>query len=198
LISLKEISSADRERSFITSLKFFGKKGFYAFPHESRRLLLVVSLILLAGCLSREQQPSTIASVTSSPTSPLPPGTTPIGRVLLEGNKTIGRDNQGNWEISLQAGQRVAIDVITDGAMIDLVILDQPNYNIFKVAFSSRSGSLWESYVVLRTGITKEHIEFKAPLTSKYRIVIENADVIPNGAVTSRAVNVVVRAISLD
>ena len=161
-------------------------------------LLLAVSLILLAGCLAREQQPSTTPPVTTSLTSPLPPGTTPIGSVLLEGNKTIGRDSQGNWEISLWARQRVAIDVITDGAMVDLVILDQPNYNTFRVAFSSRSGSLWETYVVLRTGITEEHIEFKAPFSSKYRIVIENADVIPNGAVTSRAVNVVVRVISLD
>ncbi|MDD1672016.1 MAG: hypothetical protein LUO82_03325 [Methanomicrobiales archaeon] len=163
-------------------------------------VLIMMGLVIITGCLSEEQTPPKTPVTTISPISltPTPPVTTPPQRVVLEGNRVILKDEQKNWELPIAAGRRVSVELVTDGAPVDLVILDASNYNMFSVAFSSRSGKLWDEYIVLRTGSTREKVEFKAPRSANYRIVIENADVIPGGAVTTRDVSVTIRVIALD
>ena len=162
---------------------------------------ILLVFLIVSGCVSPTGTGGTPTTTTTIPptiTTPQPPVTTPLPAAMVEGDKTIQRDAFDSWEVSLIAGQRIAVDVVTDGAPVDLLVLDLSNYYQFSTAFTSRSGALWESYVILKPDVIRQREEFKAPRSGKYRIIIENADVIPGGAVTTRAVNVVIRAYSLD
>jgi hypothetical protein len=90
------------------------------------------------------------------------------------------------------------VDVVTDSAPIDLLVVDLANYQKFSIAFTSNSGSPWEEYVILTPDIVQKRVEFKSPRSGKYRIVIENSDYIPGGAMTTRDVSVTVHVFALD
>jgi hypothetical protein len=170
-----------------------------------RKSLLLIPLLLLiitVGCVSPETSPST--PVTTTVTTLPPPIATPSiitttsAVPILDNTVTVARDTYLSWELTLAAGKRYAVEVVTDGAPVDLLVLDLANYQKFSIAFSSKTGTPWEEYALLTTGIVRDRVEFKAPRSGKYRIIIENADYISGGAVTTRDVNVQVRVYNLD
>jgi hypothetical protein len=166
-------------------------------------LIPLILFVICMGCVSPQ-----IPTSTPSPTPPTippttiittpPPVTTPPAVPILQEAVTISRDSYRTWELTFSAGNRYAVEVDTDNAPVDLLVLDLANYQKFSVAFSSKSGTPWDQYVVLTPSIVQKRVEFKAPSSGKYRVVIENADFIPGGAVTTRDVNVVVRVYNLD
>jgi hypothetical protein len=157
-------------------------------------LLLLIFFVFTTGCVSQEgAHPTPVI-----PTTTLPPlVTTPMPVSLLETTVTVNRDAFSSWEFSLHIGNRYTVEVVTDGAPVDLLVLDAANYRLYTTAFYSRSGSPWESYVILIPGVVQDHVEFKVPLAGRYRVIIENADIIPGGAVTTRDVTVVIRVYDL-
>jgi hypothetical protein len=165
-------------------------------------MIPLLLLIITMGCVS--PQTSTPSTVTTTVTTLPPPIATPSVTTtssavpVLDQTVTVARDTYSSWELTLAAGKRYAVEVVTDGAPVDLLVLDLANYQKFSIAFSSKSGSPWEEYALLTTGITRDRVEFKAPRSGKYRVIIENADYITGGAVTTRNVNVQVRVYNLD
>jgi hypothetical protein len=117
---------------------------------------------------------------------------------LLEQTVTVSRDAYESWEYNLHIGTRYAVEVVTDGAPVDLIVLDLPNYQRYYTAFYSRTGSPWEEYVIFAPNTVQDRREFKVPLTGRYRIIIENADIIEGGATTTRDVHVIVRFFDMD
>ena len=164
-------------------------------------VLIVVCVALVTGCMSEEQIPPKTPVTTVGPISltPTPPVTTPPQRVVLEGSKVVPKDEQKNWVLRGSTGHRYLVELVTDGAPVDLVILDSYNYDKkFGAAISSKTGEPWEEYIALKTMITRGSVEFKAPTSDAFRIAVENADVIPGGAVATRDVSVTIRVIALD
>jgi hypothetical protein len=158
-------------------------------------LLPLLLLTLSLGCVTQESA----APTTATPVPTLPSVvTTPTPAPLLEKTVTIKRDTYSSWEFTLHIGKRYAVDVVTDSAPVDLLVLDAANYGIFATAFYSRSGSPWEKYVIFVPDIVQDTVEFKVSLAGRYRVIIENADIIPGGAVTTRDVNVIVRVYDLN
>ena len=43
-----------------------------------------------------------------------------------------------------------------------------------------------------------DKVEFKAPRSGKYRVIVENADYLPGGAATTRDVSAILRVLNLD
>jgi hypothetical protein len=153
-------------------------------------------LILSLGCVSPENAgppATTTTSITTLPTVI----TTPTPSPLLEKTVTINRDAYSSWEFTLYIGRRYAVDVVTDGAPVDLLVLDQANYNKFSNAFYADSGAPWDQYVLFVPNVVQDRKEFKVSFGGKYRVIIENADFIPNGAVTTRDISVSVRLFDL-
>lgn len=162
----------------------------------------IIFILLTIGCLTTQQPP--LGSSTPPLTSggiletPLPAATTQLAKVILEETKTVSRNEQIRWQEHIVAGKRVRFDIVTDGASVDYVVLESSNYDLFASAFASKSGSLWDEYLLLGKNIIRDSAEFKVPLTSEYYFVIENADVIPGGAMTVRNVNVTIKISTFD
>ncbi len=164
-----------------------------------RILLGLIPLLLLSltlGCVSTEPSvpPTNGPTITTLPVAITTPGTIP----MLDKSVNIARDSYVSFETTLSVGNRYEVEVVTDGAPVDLLVLDLANYRTFSTAFVSKSGTPWEEIVLLSPKIVQQHEEFKAPRSGKYRIVVENADYIAHGAVTTRDVGVLVRMFNLD
>jgi hypothetical protein len=157
--------------------------------------ILLFLLILSLGCVSQENAgaAATATSITTLPTVI----TTPTPSPLLEETVTIGRDTYRSWEFTLSIGRRYAVEMVTDGAPVDLLVLDQANYNKFSNAFYADSGAPWDQYVLFIPNVVQDRKEFKVSFGGKYRVIIENADFIPGGAVTTRDISVNVRLFDL-
>jgi hypothetical protein len=156
----------------------------------------LVLLILSLGCVSQENaSPPTTATSITALSSII---TTPTPSPLLEETVTIGRDTYRSWEFTLSIGRRYAVEVVTDGAPVDLLILDQANYNKFSNAFYANSGAPWDQYILFVPSIVQDREVFKVSFGGKYRVIIENADFIAGGAVTTRDIAVSVRLYDLD
>ncbi|MDD1679827.1 MAG: hypothetical protein LUO93_11675 [Methanomicrobiales archaeon] len=161
-------------------------------------LLSLLLLILALGCVSQTSSSPPVTSPSSAVTTLPPVITTSTPAPLLEKMVTVKRDTYNSWELTFPAGKRFEVEVITDGAPVDLLVLDLANYNRFSSAFSSNSGMPWEEYVIFVPGIVHDKVEFKAPRSGKYRVIVENADYLPGGAATTRDVSAILRVLNLD
>ncbi|MDD1677885.1 MAG: hypothetical protein LUO93_01710, partial [Methanomicrobiales archaeon] len=82
---------------------------------------ILLVFLIVSGCVSPTGTGGTPTTTTTIPptiTTPQPPVTTPLPAAMVEGDKTIQRDAFDSWEVSLIAGQRIAVDVVTDGAPV--------------------------------------------------------------------------------
>jgi|GEM_PF-4948687 len=163
---------------------------------------LLVCSFLVIGCVTNPQSslgsPATSLTPVGISETPLPPTVIQGVEVILQETRTIPKNEQYRWRLSLSTGQRVVIDIVTDGTAVDFVMLNLTNYEEFETAFVSKSGSLWDEYVILKTNITKERVEVKVPRTGNYYFVIENADIIPGGMQAIRDVAVTIKISTLD
>lgn len=95
------------------------------------------------------------------------------------------------YELWGEKGVSFAITIKTDGAPVDLLILDTENYIKFSKAFENDISETWDA-VIYRDVISKE-FSYTLPDHGTYYLVIENSEFTTNGADAKRDVSVSVR-----
>ena len=100
-------------------------------------------------------------------------------------------DYMDGYELWGDKGARFTFFVKTDGAPVDLLLLDAVNYQKYDGAFCYEGCGTWNGYTY--RDIVQKKFSYVLPETGTYYLVIENSDFIDNGADAKRAVNVAVK-----
>lgn len=103
---------------------------------------------------------------------------------VVDETSQIQKDYYAYWEMDLEESNIVSVDISTDGAPIDLEIMDQTNFNRYKND-AYRTYDFWGSDSVIRT-----NYDFYVPGDDTYYIVLDNSVDPENGAYANRNVNV--------
>lgn len=93
--------------------------------------------------------------------------------------------------LSGEKGASFAIEIKTDGAPVDILILDSKNYAIYNNDFKNNAHDPWKS--VTHHDIVSKSFSYKLPENGTYYLVIENSRFTQDGADAKRSVNVAVK-----
>jgi hypothetical protein len=87
---------------------------------------------------------------------------------------------------SLKEGDSIKIAVLTNGPPIDLLIMDEANFNDYKASFTDgRTWYEWDSLKVIKTVY-----EFSVPADDTYYVVLDNSPMPDGGADSGKDVSV--------
>ena len=95
------------------------------------------------------------------------------------------------YELWGEKGARFTFFVKTDGAPVDLLLLDAVNYQKYEDAFCYEGSGTWNGYTY--RDIVQKKFSYVLPETGTYWLLIENSNFIDNGADAKRNVNVAVK-----
>jgi len=90
------------------------------------------------------------------------------------------------YYFSLKEGDIIKIAVLTNGPAIDLIIMDQANFNDYKASFTD--GRTWYEWDTL--SVIKDDYEFSAPADDTYYVVLDNTPLPDSGADSGKDVSV--------
>jgi hypothetical protein len=85
-------------------------------------------------------------------------------------------------------GYQFNIGITTDGAPVDVLILDENNFLVYKYAFTS--GTSYSIKGVIATYTVSKTFQYVLPSQGSYYLVTENAPFLTDGADARRDVNV--------
>jgi hypothetical protein len=105
--------------------------------------------------------------------------------------KNVPYDYIQPYELSGEKGAKFNIEIKTDGAPVDILVLDSKNYIIYNNDFENGAHDSWKS--VIHRDIVSKSFSYKLPETGTYYLVIENSDFSKDGADAKRAVNVAIK-----
>jgi hypothetical protein len=95
------------------------------------------------------------------------------------------------YKLSGEKGETFSIEIKTDGAPVDLLVLDSTNYKIYMNDFKNDAHDSWRS--VIHRDIVSKSFSYRLPDTGTYYLVIENSRFSKDGADAKRSVNVAVK-----
>lgn len=104
--------------------------------------------------------------------------------IVVDETSQIQKDYYAYWEMKLAKDDMVSVEISTDGAPIDLEIMDKTNFNRYKGS-THQTYDCWGSDSVIRT----EYV-FVVPKDDTYYIVLDNTIDPEFGAYSRRSVNV--------
>jgi len=90
------------------------------------------------------------------------------------------------YYFSLKEGDIIKIGILTNGPAIDLLIMDQANFNDYKASFTD--GRMWYEWDVLK--VIKTVYEFNVPADDTYYVVLDNTAMPDSGADSGKDVSV--------
>jgi len=92
-----------------------------------------------------------------------------------------------HYLLSGDQGYQFNIKITTDGAPVDILILDENNYLEYSNAFEKRSS--FSINGVFYKNVVSKNFKYTLPSRGKYYLVIENSKFLKDGADAKRAVN---------
>jgi len=95
------------------------------------------------------------------------------------------------YELWGEKGARFTFFIKTDGAPVDILLLDEENYQKLDQAFCYDGSGTWKGYTYC--DIVQKKFSYVLPEAGTYFLVIENSQFIDDGADAKRAVNVAVK-----
>lgn len=103
----------------------------------------------------------------------------------------IPYDSFKSYTLSGENGDNFAIEIKTDGAPVDILILDSKNHSIYNNNFETDAHDSLTS--VTHRNIMSMSFSYALPDTGTYYLVIENSQFTNDGADAKRSVNVSVK-----
>jgi hypothetical protein len=114
---------------------------------------------------------------------------------MIDETKNVPYDYIQPYELSGEQGDRFSIEIKTDGAPIDILILDTENFTKYNKSFTNDVYGNWNG--VINRDIVSKEFSFSLPTSGTYylrfRQVLENSQFTSNGADAKRSVNVAIR-----
>lgn len=106
---------------------------------------------------------------------------------------TIEKGFMYSYSFEMPEETEVMFSLDTDGAPVDVLVLDRANFEVFQKIFSG-GGDGRVSTIVTHPGVVSKSFTFTSPKDDTYYIVIENSDWLKGGATATRAVRVTTRS----
>lgn len=106
---------------------------------------------------------------------------------------TIEKGFMYSYSFDMPEETEVFFSLETDGAPVDVLVLDRANFEVFQKIFSG-GGDGRVSVLVTHPGVVSKSFTFTSPNDDTYYIVVENSDWLKGGATATRAVRVVTRS----
>ncbi|UUX92646.1 hypothetical protein [Methanoplanus endosymbiosus] len=131
---------------------------------------------------SSNYNPSSYSSFSTYSVTPEPPAKS--WHKAVEDTVQVPKDKYYYWEFELSKGDKISVDVSTDGSALDLEIMDQYNYNKYS------KGTTGEYKCWGRDSIIKTKYEFSPAANGDYYFVLDNSIVPDDGAYADANVNV--------
>jgi hypothetical protein len=146
-----------------------------------RFVLIMAAALVLAGCTAPQ---TTIPPVTTLPgPTPVTQPPAPSWHMIKNGTITIAQDTYHYFGWDVQSGQSVKFEVVTDGAPLDLAILDSRNFNNFQQ--NNESSEVLKRYI----GFTVLQGVFTASYPDAFFFVFDNFND-PGGSYAGRDITV--------
>jgi len=178
--------------------QIFGKKS----PVMGAVLFgLVVLFILFSGCTHAAIKGGESALKDAGMTAAAHAGSDTAGQLIQESadkratgisiideTKRIERETMVYYLLAGDKGYQFNIDVVTDGAPVDIFIMDEQSYQVYSKAFEQ--GSDFSINAISFKNVARKSVKYSLPSQGSYYLVIENAYFIKDGADAERAVNV--------
>lgn len=148
-------------------------------------LLVLVLAIIAAGCTTQTTSRSTSQPIVITATPTTPP---PTPEALWDETAYVEDGYEQSYSFDVTDPPVILkVSLSTDGSPVDLLVMNEVNYNTFSQGFTSGSKSSFKAigsnYFIIKTTETYT-------LTKKgtYYVVIENADYLTKGANTGKGV----------
>jgi hypothetical protein len=161
-------------------------------------VLIMAAALLVAGCAAPPNTTPPVPTLpTTTPAAMAPPviAATPVTQpaapswhMIKNETITIPQDNYHYFGWDLQSGQSIKFEVVTDGAPLDLTILDSKNFDNFKRYNGSETTEALKHY----KGMTNIQDVYTASYPDTFFLVFDNFND-PGGSYAGRDVHVHVR-----
>ncbi|MDD1701588.1 MAG: hypothetical protein LUQ31_01240 [Methanoregula sp.] len=107
---------------------------------------------------------------------------------IVDETKTLPEKTFFYYLLSGDEGYQFDIDVTTDGAPVDILIMDEQTYQEYSSAF--KQGKALSFNAVTFKNTAAKTLEYSLPSRGDYYLVIENSPLLEGGADANRALNV--------
>ena len=107
---------------------------------------------------------------------------------IVDETKTIPYNHILSYLLAGDQGYQFDININTDGNPVDVLVMDENDYQIYSKAFTHGGTSSFDA--VTYRYVTSQNFQNVLPSQGKYYLVIENAPFLQNGADAQRDVNV--------
>jgi len=111
--------------------------------------------------------------------------------VLVDETINVPYDVMQPYELIGEKGDRFSIELKTDGAPIDILIFDTPNFIKYNKSFGNDVYNTWNG--VIERNIVSKEFSYSLPTSGTYYLVIENSQFTSNGADAKRGVNIALK-----
>lgn len=107
---------------------------------------------------------------------------------ILDETKTVPYNHILSYLLAGDQGYQFNIEITTDGAPVDVLVLDENNYQVYSNAFKNGGSTSFNG--VIYTSVVTKNFQYVLPSQGKYYLVIENAPFLTDGADAKNDVNV--------
>jgi len=107
---------------------------------------------------------------------------------VVDETKTAFHDHSLSYLLAGDQGYQFNIEITTDGAPVDVLVLDENNYQVYSNAFKNGGSTSFNG--VIYTYVVTKNFQYVLPSQGKYYLVIENTLFLKDGADAKRDVNV--------
>ena len=148
-------------------------------------ILVVIFLVLSGACVSKPDYGAVQPGLHDVQNGTITAVVTPSWYLIKNGSITIPQDDYHYFGWDLHNGQSVKFEVVTDGAPLDLTILDSRNFHNFQQSKGSETSVALKQY----QGITVLQDVFTAGSSDAFFFVFDNFHD-PGGSYARRDVTV--------